>query len=136
MDNLTKEQRHKNMQNIHSSNTKPELKVRRLLRDLKIKYRCNNYNLPGKPDFTLYGREIAIFVHGCFWHRHNGCKGASVPASNVRFWKNKLISNVIRDRSKARQLRCLGYKVITIWECETKRAKMIPKLFKKLSLLA
>jgi DNA mismatch endonuclease, patch repair protein len=106
------------MQSVRRRGTKPELCVRRVLSDLKIRYRVNVRGLPGSPDIANAARHFAIFVHGCFWHRHPGCRHASTPATNGAFWEAKFEANVRRDRRKKRVLREMGYRVLVVWECQ------------------
>jgi len=110
---------HRTMSNNRSKNTKPEIVVRRLLREAGFPgYRIHWKKAPGKPDIAYPGRKIAIFVNGCFWHRHSNCKYAYTPKSNQDFWANKFKENTIRDQQKISELESLGWKVFIIWECE------------------
>jgi DNA mismatch endonuclease (patch repair protein) len=106
------------MSRIRSKNTKPELLVRSLLHRAGFRFRLHASKLPGRPDIVLPKWKTAIFVHGCFWHRHTGCGFAYFPKSRKAFWQNKFTENVKRDVLKAAALSSLGWKVITIWECE------------------
>ncbi len=110
--------RSKNMSAIHCKDTKPELVVRRFLRFHRIGYRKNYIGLPGKPDLVLTKYHTVIFVNGCFWHQHKGCRYASIPKGNHDFWVQKLTANVERDRQNVEKLTAAGWRVITIWECE------------------
>lgn len=110
--------RSKNMSAIHSKDTKPELVVRHFLRAHRIGYRKNYIGLPGKPDLVLTKYHTVIFVNGCFWHQHKGCRYASIPKENHDFWVQKLTTNVERDRKNVEKLTAAGWRVITIWECE------------------
>jgi DNA mismatch endonuclease (patch repair protein) len=115
--------KNKAMQGNKSRDTKPELKVRRLLRDLGHPgYRLQWKKAPGKPDIAFPGRRIAIFVNGCFWHRCPRCD-LPLPKTNQEYWRQKFARNVERDRSKAAELRALGWQVHTIWECELKQER-------------
>lgn len=116
----TPEQRSRNMAAIRSANTAPEIKVRRLLHARGFRFRLHRGDLPGKPDIVLPRYRTAIFVHGCFWHRHSCRYGAPRPSTNAQFWNQKLGSNVERDRRNCRALREAGWHVITVWECETR----------------
>lgn len=118
MDKITKERRSWNMSKIKSKDTKPELKVRKILYKLGYRFRLHRKDLPGKPDIVLPKYKLAIFVNGCFWHRHNNCNEASRPKSNSEFWENKLNKNVERDLKKYQLLRDNNWKVIVFWECE------------------
>ena len=108
------------MGQIRQRGTKPELVVRRCLQLLRIHYRLDNRDLPGSPDLANRRRRWAVFVHGCFWHRHPGCRLATTPTRNRDFWVAKFERNVLRDHQRADELRAKGYRVITVWECETR----------------
>lgn len=116
----TPEQRSRNMAAIRYKNTKPEIVVRRLLREIGLRYRLHRKDLPGKPDIVMPGRKTAIFVHGCFFHMHKCRYGRVVPATNAEFWHTKRSGNATRDKRNKRQLQKLGWEVLTVWECETK----------------
>ncbi len=120
MDRLTPEGRSKLMSRVPQKNTKPELKVRRAVHALGYRFRLHRRDLPGTPDLVFPGRRAVIFVHGCFWHRHPGCAKASTPTSNIDFWSTKFSKNVERDARKERELCILGWRVLVIWECETR----------------
>ena len=122
MDKLTKEQRHKNMSAIHSKNTKPEMLVRLFLFSRGFRYRLNHPRLPGKPDIVLRKYRTCIFINGCFWHGHEGCKYFVMPKSNTGFWETKIQRNKIRDKKVQHQLAAMGWHCITIWECQLKQA--------------
>lgn len=117
MDVLTPAQRHFNMSQIHSKDTKPEVIIRKWLWRKGFRYRLHRKDLPGKPDIVLPKYRSVIFVHGCFWHMHN-CKYGSRPKTNTDFWNKKLEGNVIRDRRNIEKLIELHWKVLVIWECE------------------
>ena len=119
-DVLTREMRSRLMSRIRGSDTKPELIIRSMIRRMKLGYRQNYSGLPGKPDIVLIALKRAIFVHGCFWHRHGDCLRASLPASNRPFWRKKFSRNVKRDRENVLALRRLGWRVLIAWECETR----------------
>jgi DNA mismatch endonuclease (patch repair protein) len=119
MDVLTPEQRHYNMSQIHSKNTKPELIVRKWLWHHGYRYRLHGKDLPGKPDIVLPKYNAVIFVHGCFWHRHN-CRFASTPATRKDFWVEKLNGNVKRDQENIKKLEENSWRVLVVWECEIK----------------
>lgn len=120
MDDLTAEQRHKNMSNIHSSNTKPEEIVRKYLFQKGFRYRKNDKRYPGKPDIVLPKYRVVIFVHGCFWHQHKDCRYAVLPKSNPDYWLPKLTRNMERDDKSINALQELGWRVIIVWECALK----------------
>ncbi|MGB5232283.1 MAG: DNA mismatch endonuclease Vsr [Desulfoprunum sp.] len=122
-DILTKKQRSKLMSKVRSRDTKPEWILRCGLHRLGFRYRLKNSNLPGSPDLVFPKFHAAVFVHGCYWHRHPGCKAASTPKSNIDFWDKKFTENVERDRRIIRQLENLGWRILVVWECElTKKA--------------
>lgn len=119
-DHLTIEQRHKNMSAIRSRDTKPEMVVRKYLWSRGFRYRVNNLRLPGHPDIVLRKYHTCIFVNGCFWHGHEGCKYYRVPKTNTEFWERKISRNRERDREEQKQLARMGWHCITVWECELK----------------
>jgi DNA mismatch endonuclease, patch repair protein len=108
------------MKAIRRQNTDPEIITRRILYAAGFRYRLHCKKLPGTPDIVFPRRRKIIFVNGCFWHRHANCRKASMPKTNIEFWAAKFRENVSRDRSKNAQLRRAGYKVLVVWECETK----------------
>src|SRR5690554_4709711 len=105
------------MSGIKGKHTRPELLVRSGLHRLGFRFRLHPRNLSGRPDLILPKYRVAIFVHGCFWHRHPGCKYATTPTTREDFWRAKFEANVERDRRKARELREAGWRVLTVWEC-------------------
>ncbi len=119
-DKLTKEQRHRCMASIRSKNTKPELLVRKFLFGRGFRYRLNHPRLPGHPDLVLRKYRTAIFVNGCFWHGHEGCKYFRLPKTNVEFWSAKIHLNQERDIREQRLLAKMGWHCITVWECQLK----------------
>lgn len=120
MDKLNKEQRHRCMSAIKSKDTKPELLVRKFLFSRGFRYRLNHSRLPGHPDIVLRKYRTVIFVNGCFWHGHQGCKYFVLPKTNVEFWSAKIESNQKRDVDEQRQLASMGWHCITVWECQLK----------------
>ena len=120
MERLTSQQRHKNMASIHSQNTKPEIIVRKYLWKQGFRYRLNYPRLPGHPDIVLRKYRTCVFVNGCFWHGHEGCKYFRMPKTNIDFWEKKIKRNKERDKEEQRQLAKMGWHCITIWECELK----------------
>ncbi|WP_311968601.1 DNA mismatch endonuclease Vsr [Pseudomonas baltica] len=108
------------MRMVKREHTAPEIIVRRLLHRCGLRFRLHARSLPGSPDVVLPKRRTVIFVHGCYWHRHPGCRYASTPKTREDFWLPKFASNVERDGRKAAQLRDLGWRVLVVWECETK----------------
>ena len=119
-DHLTIEQRHKNMAAVKSKDTKPEMVVRKYLWSRGFRYRVNNPRLPGHPDIVLRKYHTCIFVNGCFWHGHEGCKYFRMPKTNTEFWERKISRNRERDREEQKQLAGMGWHCITVWECELK----------------
>lgn len=120
------------MASVRQRGTAPEIVVRRLARAAGLNLRANGKSLPGSPDLFSSKPLRAVFVHGCFWHRHPGCKAATTPKSHSDFWIEKFASNVSRDRRKVRQLRALGFRVMTIWECEVRGMKHLERLTRRL----
>jgi DNA mismatch endonuclease (patch repair protein) len=116
------------MRKVRRESTGPELIVRKLLSEHGYRYRLNVKGLPGSPDIVFKGRRKVIFVHGCFWHRHSGCRLASMPKTRVEFWKDKFKANVTRDRRKEKQLRADDWEVLTVWQCQTKDTKALAKI--------
>lgn len=121
-DVLTKEQRQRNMRNIKGKNTKPELTLRRALHARGLRYRLHQRDLPGCPDLVFPKYRAAIFVHGCFWHRH-GCKYTSTPSTRKDFWEQKFLQNVKRDEKAVKELKQAGWRVGIVWECELKKSQ-------------
>ena len=117
-DRISRAHRSWNMSRIKSRDTAPEKMVRSSLHRAGFRFRLHPKGLPGKPDIVLPKYRTAIFVHGCFWHRHQGCRFAYTPKTRKRFWLNKLLANRARDRRKTLELQTLGWNVVTIWECE------------------
>jgi DNA mismatch endonuclease (patch repair protein) len=118
LDNVDTAKRSSIMARVKGKDTKPELAVRRLVYSLGYRYRIHSARLPGKPDLVFLGRRKVIFVHGCFWHRHQDCANARLPKSREEFWLSKLEGNHLRDIRNEKTLRDNGWHVLTIWECE------------------
>lgn len=118
MDRITPEHRSWNMSRIRGRDTVPEKCVRSLLHRLGFRFSLRRKDLPGKPDIVLPARHAVVFVHGCFWHQHKGCRNASMPTSRRPFWEAKLKGNAARDGRIGEELRSLGWRVMTVWECE------------------
>lgn len=116
-------QRSYNMSRIRSKDTKPEEIVRKYLFSKGFRYRKNDARFPGKPDIVLPKYKTVIFVNGCFWHKHEGCKYFVWPENNAEFWRNKIMSNVERDKRNYEQIQQQGWKVLVVWECELKPKK-------------
>jgi DNA mismatch endonuclease (patch repair protein) len=115
------------MARIGPKNTKPELIVRRLLHAMGRRFRLHRRDLPGTPDIVLPGLRKALFVHGCFWHRHPGCSKATMPKTRQAFWLGKFERNVERDHRKEEELNAAGWDVLTVWECETRNLALLEK---------
>jgi DNA mismatch endonuclease (patch repair protein) len=118
MDSLTVEARSRLMANVKGKDTKPEMVVRRLLHSLGYRYRLHVKKLPATPDLVFAGRRKVIFVHGCFWHRHEGCSKATFPKSRQEFWGEKFRRNTERDRQAVSALEKAGWKVLIVWQCQ------------------
>ncbi len=123
MDNHTKEVRSYNMSRIKSINSKPEELVRKYLFSQGLRYRKNVKRLPGKPDIVLSKYKTIVFVNGCFWHGHKGCRYFVMPKSNTEYWNKKIDNNVKRDELVYQQLSELGWNILVVWECELKSDK-------------
>lgn len=117
-DTLSKEERSERMARIRGKDSTPELRLRRLVHGMGFRYRLHLRNLPGTPDLVFPARKAVIFMHGCFWHRHPGCKLARLPKSKLEFWETKLETNRKRDILRQRQLRKLGWRILIVWECQ------------------
>lgn len=128
MDVVTPDKRSEMMSGIRSKNTKPELQVRRLLFSLGYRFRLHRKELPGTPDIVMPSRRVAIFVHGCFWHRHNNCSLAKLPKTNSEFWMKKLSGNIRRDKEKYRELARCGWRILVVWECAVRRDQQVGTL--------
>ena len=124
MDNHSKETRSYNMSRIQAKNTKPELLVRKFLFANGFRYRVHDKKLPGKPDIVLPKYRTVIFIHGCFWHSHKECKYSVIPKSNQDYWIPKIQGNFHRDQASELEVQRLGWKTITIWECQLKKQKI------------
>lgn len=120
MDTMTPDGRSQRMSLVRSVDTKPEIFVRRLVFGMGYRYRLHCRDLPGKPDLVFRSRKAVIFVHGCFWHRHEGCSLARLPKSRVAFWTAKFEGNKVRDAAMTRALEAAGWRVLVVWECELK----------------
>lgn len=125
MDTLTPDKRSKLMSRVRARDTRPEMAVRRAVHRMGLRFRLHRNDLPGRPDIVLPRHKMAIFVHGCFWHRHAYCPKASTPENNKDFWLSKFRANRNRDRKCIQSLSRLGWKVVVIWECETADAQQI-----------
>lgn len=116
------------MSGIKGKNSLPEMLVRKALFAMGCRFRLHRRDLPGTPDIAMPGRKIAVFVHGCFWHAHQGCKYAKTPSTRTEFWTAKLRGNVDRDRRAADKLAEMGWRVLTVWECSTRDPGSAAKL--------
>ena len=132
VDHLSPAKRSWNMSRIRSKNTKPELIVRKVLHNAGIRYRLHAKDLPGKPDLSNKRRKFAIFVNGCFWHQHKGCKRASIPKSNTEYWIPKLKKNINRLKENLEELDNMGFTTVVIWECEVNKTLTYNKLVEKI----
>ena len=132
-DRLSAQRRSWNMSRIRALNTKPELIVRSLLHRAGFRFRLHRADLPGRPDIILPRHKIAIFVHGCFWHRHSGCKFSYKPKTRVEFWNRKFADNMRRDTISQEKLILIGWKVFVVWECETKDEAQLARVLAKIT---
>lgn len=119
VDRITPEARSRNMARVRGKDTGPEMRVRRVLHALGYRFRIHVPDLPGKPDLVFTRRRKVVFVHGCFWHRHPGCRRAAMPASRTEFWERKFRLNRARDETALRELAGRGWETLTVWECQT-----------------
>jgi DNA mismatch endonuclease, patch repair protein len=121
VDSISVDRRSWNMSRIKGRDTKPEKALRSLLHRAGFRFRLQVKELPGRPDIVLPRYRTAIFVHGCFWHRHEGCRNATTPTTRTEFWQSKFDSNVERDHRNVQALKQAGWRVETVWECELKK---------------
>lgn len=119
-DIVSRSKRKEMMSSVKQRHTKPEIAVRKILHRHGFRFRLHNKKLPGTPDIVLPKHKAVIFVHGCFWHQHEGCRKSRRPTSNVEFWNEKLDRNIVRDNQKESELKNSGWKVLTLWDCEIK----------------
>jgi DNA mismatch endonuclease, patch repair protein len=131
-DRLTKERRSWNMSRIRGKDTTPEKAVRSLLHQLGYRFRLHVRKLPGCRDIVLPKFKTAIFVHGCFWHRHRGCRNCTTPTNRREWWLAKLNGNAARDKLHQRALRKLGWRTVVLWECQTERSMVLERIVRKL----
>lgn len=124
------------MARVKGRDTKPEMRLRRRLHAAGLRYRLHAGELPGRPDIVFRKARLAIFVHGCFWHRHPGCHHARMPKSRLDFWGPKLAGNAERDRRHERELRAAGWTVLTVWECETRDTARLDEIVLEVERLA
>ncbi len=121
-DRITRQHRSWNMSRIRGSDTKPEITVRSCLHQFGYRFRLHRKDLPGKPDIVLPKYKLVIFVNGCFWHRHSGCRYAYTPKSRQDFWKKKFTDTIARDKRHYQKLRTEGWRIIIVWECALSQA--------------
>lgn len=133
-DFLSRSERSERMSRIRSKDTHPELAIRRVLHSLGLRYRLHGGGLAGKPDLVFPRYKVVVFVHGCFWHRHAGCKIATTPKSNTPFWIDKFGKNVARDRRVTAQLEAQGWRVLVAWECELSTRARADQTGKRLAI--
>ncbi|WP_122878678.1 very short patch repair endonuclease [Burkholderia pseudomallei] len=119
---------------VRSRDTKPEMRVRKAMHAAGLRYRLHDRRLPGAPDLVFRSRRIVVFVHGCFWHCHPDCPANRLPKSRLDFWGPKLAGNVARDARKTAELEALGWTVLVIWECETRKAEILAGLVDRIRL--
>lgn len=125
LDPLSPKERSERMGRVRGANTKPEMAVRRLAHAMGYRYRLHVRELVGHPDMVFVSRKKVIFVHGCFWHRHAGCKNCRLPKSKLDFWQPKLEGNRLRDEANQKKLRESGWDVLVIWECEVRNQQVL-----------
>jgi DNA mismatch endonuclease, patch repair protein len=126
-DVLTSEQRKYNMSRIRNKDTRPEIIVRSAVHRMGFRYKLHDSMLPGKPDLVLKRHKKIIFIHGCFWHMHKCKYGKVKPKTNIEFWENKRLGNVVRDKKNIRALLRTGWRVLVVWECWTKDTSLLKK---------
>ena len=131
MDTLTREERSERMRRVKARDTKPEVQLRRLVWSLGYRYRKNRRDIVGQPDLSFMGRKRAIFLHGCFWHRHDCSSGRRAPKSRIEFWNSKFQNNVSRDAAVLRDLRAIGWRALIVWECELRDLAKIERRVRK-----
>jgi len=124
-DRLSPEKRSWLMSRVRGKDTAPELAVRRAAHSLGLRFRLHRKDLPGSPDLVFPRRKTVVFVHGCFWHRHDGCKKATTPKSHEEFWQEKFARNVARDRRVIRELEDQGWRALIVWQCETRDSEQV-----------
>ena len=124
-DRISSAKRSGNMRAIKAKHTSPEKRVRSVAHSLGLRFRLHRKDLPGSPDLLFPSRRTALFVHGCFWHRHQNCPRATTPKTNIEYWNRKFRDNIERDRRNRKKLEEAGWKVLVIWECETKNRESL-----------
>lgn len=131
MDNVSKEKRSEIMRNIRGKDTVPEKAVRSMIHRMGYRYRLHAKYLPGKPDMVFPGRKKVIFVHGCFWHLHEGCRKAAFPKSKKQYWVPKLLLNRERDQHTVQELKKMGWKVLVVWQCQISKTSVLSRRIKR-----
>lgn len=131
VDKLDPVRRSANMARVRGKDTGPELRVRRIAHRMGLRFRLHRKDLPGKPDLVFPKHRLAVFVHGCFWHRHPGCSRASMPSTRVDFWEAKFAANVERDARQVAALEAQGWRVLVLWECRLKDEALIEAALKE-----
>ena len=131
-DIVSKAKRSSMMAAVRQRHTKPEMNLRKALYGIGLRYRLHRKDLPGTPDIVIVRSQVAIFVNGCFWHRHSGCSKATTPALRAEFWRKKFEANVLRDRKAQSRLRRVGWKVVVVWECQVKNGVLALKVAQNL----
>ena len=129
-DRISEARRSWNMSRIRGKDTKPEIAVRSMLHRLGYRFRLHRNDLPGRPDIVLPSRKTVILVHGCYWHRHPGCRYAYSPKSRVDFWEKKFAENTARDRRNMDELQSIGWRALVVWECELREPEKLKKRLK------
>lgn len=129
-DRISEARRSWNMSRIRGKDTKPEIAVRSMLHRLGYRFRLHRNDLPGRPDIVLPSRKTVILVHGCYWHRHPGCRYAYSPKSRVDFWEKKFSENIARDRRNMDELQSIGWRALVVWECELREPDELKKRLK------
>jgi DNA mismatch endonuclease, patch repair protein len=132
-DFMTPKQRSQTMSKVRGYNTEPEKFIRSRLHTQGFRFRINNSSLPGKPDIVLKKYNAIIFIHGCFWHNHKGCKKSKLPDTRHEFWRKKITDTVRRDQRNISDLSKLGWRIATVWECRTQKKDVLDQTTKKLS---
>ncbi len=130
-DRISPARRSENMRAIKSKNTAPEKRVRSIAHRLGLRFRLHRRDLPGSPDLIFPRRGIALFVHGCFWHRHENCQVATTPKTNTEYWSKKFRDNIKRDRENRKKLEENGWRVLVIWECETRKWESVEAFLRR-----
>jgi DNA mismatch endonuclease (patch repair protein) len=133
-DKITPEERSRVMAQVRNRDTTPEKRVRSWLHHNGYRFRLYRNNLPGCPDIVLPKYKTVIFVHGCFWHRHEGCKRASMPENHKDYWRAKFERNVVRDKRVQQELKEKGWRAVVVWECETRNASVLEEKFTAVNL--